>query len=277
MDELQVFNNPEFGEIRALVVEGEPWFVAADVCKVLEIQNSRDALTRLDDDEKSKALISNEGVVSTDTPGGVQEMNIVNEYGLYTLVLGSRKKEAKVFKRWLTHEVIPTIRRTGAYIAPQAQPPATLDAAALQTFAAAVDTLTATVQTLVQRMDAQGRGRGPLSLPARASGDNPFEDSPVDIKPPSNKMRRVWMRTASEKLNMLSEKCGLPSSSVLHKLYQEMEEECGVILSELRLKALEEHQLTDCSVLVAIFYDKPMRLWFERRVEAYLAQEVLSW
>ena len=91
-----------------MVKDREPWFVAVDVCKALEIKNNRDALGRLDDDEK--------GVVSTDTLGGEQEVGVVNESGLYTLVLGSRKSEAKAFKRWITHEVIPTIRKTGGYI-----------------------------------------------------------------------------------------------------------------------------------------------------------------
>ncbi|NPD69322.1 phage repressor protein/antirepressor Ant (plasmid) [Lichenicola cladoniae] len=99
-----------FGDrpVRAVTRGGAPWFVLADVCRVLEIANSRHAATRLDDDEK--------GVVSSDTPGGDQEMTIINESGLYSLVLTSRKPEAKVFKRWITSEVIPAIRRTGGYM-----------------------------------------------------------------------------------------------------------------------------------------------------------------
>ena len=107
MNELTVFENEQFGSVRTIIRDGEPWFVAADVCRALEIGNSRQAIARLDDDEK--------GVISTDTPGGAQEMSVVNEPGLYALVLGSRKPEAKAFKRWITHEVIPTIRRHGAY------------------------------------------------------------------------------------------------------------------------------------------------------------------
>lgn len=107
MNELKIFENPRYGEIRVIDWDGEPWFVAADVCHALEIKNSRDALTRLDDDERD--------VVLTDTPSGKQEMNIVNEPGLYSLVLGSRKPEAKAFKRWITHEVIPSIRKRGSY------------------------------------------------------------------------------------------------------------------------------------------------------------------
>ena len=90
--------------------QGEPWFVATDVCNVLGIGNPRQAMTRLDNDEK--------GVTSTDTPGGVQSVATVNESGLYSLVLGSRKPEAKRFKRWVTHEVLPAIRRTGRFAIP---------------------------------------------------------------------------------------------------------------------------------------------------------------
>lgn len=105
MNELMIFSNPKFGEIRVIEQNGEPWFVAADVCKALDIGNPTQAISRLDEDELT--LISNEGG---------REMNYINEPGLYTLVLGSRKKEAKTFKRWITHEVVPSIRKTGGYI-----------------------------------------------------------------------------------------------------------------------------------------------------------------
>ncbi len=112
MTAITAFTNTEFGEVRTMMRDGEPWFVAADVCRALDIKNNRDAVERLDDDEK--------GVVSTDTPGGVQSVTIINEPGLYALVLGSRKPEAKAFKRWITHEVIPSIRKNGAYLTPEA-------------------------------------------------------------------------------------------------------------------------------------------------------------
>lgn len=110
MHELTLFENPSFGKMRTTVIDGEPWFVATDVCKCLDIGNSRQALTRLDDDEK--------GVISNDTPGGKQDMSVINEPGLYALVLSSRKPEAKEFKRWITHEVLPAIRKTGSYQLP---------------------------------------------------------------------------------------------------------------------------------------------------------------
>lgn len=116
MNEIQTFESDQFGTVRAVRGEdGEPMFVAKDVCVALEVKNSRDALARLDDDEK--------GVVLTDTPGGEQQMQAVNEAGLYVLVLSSRKPEAKAFKRWVTHEVLPALRRDGGYMVARDETP----------------------------------------------------------------------------------------------------------------------------------------------------------
>ena len=107
-NKMMTFENAAFGKIRTLTIDGEPWFVAADVCRALEIGNPTDAMRRLDADERT--LVSIEGA-SNGLP-----VNAVNEPGLYTLILGSRKPEAKAFKRWITHEVIPAIRKHGAYM-----------------------------------------------------------------------------------------------------------------------------------------------------------------
>lgn len=93
-------------EVRTVSINNEPWFVAKDVCSVLEIDTSQ--TRRLDEDEK--------GLHPIQTPGGKQNIQIVNEPGLYSLIIGSRKPEAKQFKRWITHEVIPSIRKHGAYM-----------------------------------------------------------------------------------------------------------------------------------------------------------------
>lgn len=106
MDSLQIFEKENFGSIRTVIVENEPWFAAVDVCRALGLSNPTMATRRLDDDERAKF---NLGVCDSDGT------NCVNEYGLYNLILASRKKEAKEFKRWITHEVIPQIRKTGGY------------------------------------------------------------------------------------------------------------------------------------------------------------------
>lgn len=103
-NEIQVFNNNDFGELRTIEKDGEIWFVAKDVCDALELTNPTMALGRLEDDERAKFNLGRQG-----------NANIVNEYGLYSLVLASRKPEARTFKRWVTHEVLPSIRKTGQY------------------------------------------------------------------------------------------------------------------------------------------------------------------
>ncbi|WCL51460.1 phage antirepressor [Leptospira sp. GIMC2001] len=90
--------------VRTVDINGEPWFVAKDVCEILEIQNSTDALNRLDSDERARFNLGRQG-----------ESNIISESGLYSLILGSRKPEAKSFKKWVTSEVLPAIRKTGSY------------------------------------------------------------------------------------------------------------------------------------------------------------------
>lgn len=102
----------DFGQIRTIQLNGEPWFVANDVMRVLEVSNSKDAIRTLDDDEKS-------GVDIIDPHGRKQKTNCISEAGLYSIILRSRKPEAKAFKRWVTHEVIPSIRKHGAYLTPQ--------------------------------------------------------------------------------------------------------------------------------------------------------------
>lgn len=96
--------------VRIVEKGGEPWFVAKDVCDILALGNPRSSIALLDEDER--------GVHSMDTPSGKQEMGIISEAGLYSLILRSRKPEAKAFKRWVTHEVLPSIRKTGAYLSP---------------------------------------------------------------------------------------------------------------------------------------------------------------
>lgn len=107
---MQIYKSEKFGEIRTLNLNGEPWFVAVDVCIALDLSNPTIAVSRLDEDERAKFNLGRQG-----------DATIVNEPGLYTLVLGSRKPEAKAFKRWITHKVIPAIRKHGAYTSPNAE------------------------------------------------------------------------------------------------------------------------------------------------------------
>lgn len=107
MNNLQVFSY-EGNEVRTISKSGESWWVLKDVCEVLELSNSRMVAERLDEDEKGVSII--------DTLGGKQELTVISESGLYNVILLSRKPEARRFKRWVTHEILPSIRKHGAYV-----------------------------------------------------------------------------------------------------------------------------------------------------------------
>lgn len=104
MNELQIFNSEEFGEIRTITKDNEPMFCLADVCKALDIKNATDVAKRLDDDERTRLNLGRQG-----------ETNFVTESGLYAVILRSDKPNAKKFRKWITGEVLPSIRKTGSY------------------------------------------------------------------------------------------------------------------------------------------------------------------
>lgn len=110
MNNLQVFNY-NGNEVRTIQKDGEPWWVLKDVCGILGISKYRDTASRLDEDER--------GSVRVDTPGGEQEMTVINESGLYNVILRSDKPEAKPFRKWVTSEVLPSIRKHGVYMTPE--------------------------------------------------------------------------------------------------------------------------------------------------------------
>lgn len=116
MNEIQTFNNPEFGTVRAVRGDdGGPMFVASDVAKILGYGDATHMTRRLEDDEK--------GLRPVETPGGTQMANVITEPGLYSAILGSRVPEAKAFKRWVTHEVLPALRRDGGYMVARDETP----------------------------------------------------------------------------------------------------------------------------------------------------------
>lgn len=109
MNELQIFNNAEFGQVRTVTINNEPWFVGKDVAEALGYSKARNAIAaHVDDEDKRDALIQG-------SRGGTQNMTIINESGLYALIFGSKLPSAKKFKRWVTSEVLPQIRKTGSF------------------------------------------------------------------------------------------------------------------------------------------------------------------
>lgn len=109
MNDITVFHSKEFGDMSTITQKGQPWFIGKEVASILGYSNVRDALSKHVDDE-------DKGVAKRDTPGGAQKMTIINESGLYSLILSSKLPTAKKFKHWVTSEVLPAIRKTGGYI-----------------------------------------------------------------------------------------------------------------------------------------------------------------
>lgn len=110
MDGIKTFTNKEFGTVRTIVKDGEPWFVGKDMAEILGYKETAKAI-------RTHICAEDKGVSVLDTPGGQQKITLINESGLYSLILGSKLPKAKTFKRWVTSEVLPTIRKTGGYVA----------------------------------------------------------------------------------------------------------------------------------------------------------------
>lgn len=140
MNEIQIFNNPEFGEVRTVMIDGEPWFVAKDVAIALGYKNTNQSV-------KDNTEEEDRGASPIMTPSGTQQMVIINESGLYSLIFGSKLDSAKKFKRWVTSEVLPSLRKTGSYRVPQTIPEQ------IQLLAQGNVELNHRVDTLSERMD----------------------------------------------------------------------------------------------------------------------------
>ena len=250
MNELQIFENPEFGSIRTVEIGGEPWLVGKDIAIALGYEKPTDAVRKHVDKE-------DRGVSKIETPSGTQDMTIINESGLYSLILSSKLPGAKKFKRWVTSEVLPAIRKTGGYMTP--------------TMESTRADLTAAVQLLTERLDALTAQEAPAPTPLAALPAGGHSGVPG----PAAKKR--WMRTVSEKLDLLSARKGLPHRTILHQVYQILENQWEVSLEEERLRVMEEMELTECSVLAAIFYTDEIKDGFEDIIDHNLAPENRGW
>ena len=250
MGELMIFNSPEFGQIRSVEIDGEPWLVGKDVAVALGYQNSSKALAdHVDDEDK----LNNETLSSLGQRGGW----LINESGLYSLILSSKLPGAKKFKRWVTSEVLPSIRKTGGYLL----------AAAEKTLA----DLTAAVQLLTERLDALAE------TPALPGQVSPPEKPRRRKRPPGIAAQRRWMRTASEKLDLMQARLGLPHNILLSQIYHIMEEKSGAVLEDERLQVMEEKDLSSCSILTAVFYRQALKEMFQDIVDYNLAPENQGW
>lgn len=251
MDELQVLNYHD-KEIRTVEKDGEIWWVLKDVCNALGITDHKSVKRRLDDDER--------GVYPTPTPGGTQNMAIVNEPGLYNVILQSAKPEAKDFKRWVIHEVLPSIRKSGAYALEQARPmtPA-------QLLAAQAKVLVDMEQRMNQMQDETRALEAKVETAIKAFS-RPAEDH--------------WKADVNYSIIELCENQHLSIMATKGRMYRELEQKAGCNiasrLSRLRTrikKAGARHKDAEAlSKLDAIAADKQLRAIFEGIVRQWIAR-----
>lgn len=261
MNELQIFNNPEFGKVRTIVIDGEPWFVGKDVAKALGYKDTISALKVHVDVEDKK------GGWQITTPSGEQQMTIINESGVYSLIFSSKLPKAKEFKRWVTSEVLPSIRKQGGYLTP----------AAAEQLEQLLDAKLKGFQELADRVTAlENAATDPFAFTVPIPAPLPEGKDP-SVQPPGRDYLKRWMRTASEKLELMSNKFNMTSNAILHKLYGYLEEEFGVVLADERLRIMEEFGLDECSTLKAVFYEADFRDYLQDTIDHNLAPENRGW
>lgn len=260
MNELEIFENPEFGKIRTVAIDGEPWLVGKDVARSLGYQNPQRAIREHVDDE-------DKGVTEMVTPGGKQSLPIINESGMYSLIFSSKLPKAKEFKHWVTSEVLPSIRKTGGYLTPEAQ--------------AQLTAVQDGMQKLSARMEALENAFTAPSTPIPS-----FAEPELSMLPPGSELpkqspgksaQRRWMRTASEKLDLLSAKFHMNNNQLLHSLYRYLENAYDEDLTELRHRVMEEQGLDECSTMKAIFFSDGLKKAFEKNIDNNLAPENRGW
>lgn len=252
MNRLQIFVNPEFGEVRSVLLNGEPWFVGKDVADALGYKNNRQAIA-------SNVGEEDRGVHSVDTPSGEQVMTIINESGLYSLIFGSKLARAKEFKRWVTSEVLPALRKTGAYSLPSA-PATSLDILAEQHKA-----LGGVIQSLrdqEQRISAVET--------AAADVDRRLSEAVSVFSAPSFSPD-LWQEQANRAINELVETRGLNHQQYRRQLYDRVDLVAGVDIqarqtrmrNRMKAAGATATRTKEVSKLSVIAADKKLRAVFD--------------
>lgn len=268
MSDLHIFNNPDFGDIRIVERDGEPWFVGKDIAQALGYKDTKNAL-------KSHVDTEDKGGWQITTPSGGQKMTIINESGVYSLIFSSKLEKAQQFKRWVTAEVLPSIRKTGGYLTPAAE--GRLEQLLEGKLVPFQELILEEFQRLADRV-----------LTLEEAETDPFQSVPAlpaplpegkapPPQPPGRDYLRRWMRTASSKLDLMGSRYNMSNNAILHRLYGFLEEEFDVVLADERLRIMEEYDLDDCSTLKAIFYDEELRNYLEETIDHNLAPENRGW
>lgn len=246
---MQVFQNEHFGAVRTLDEDGKIYFCGKDVAKALGYSDQKKAIARHCKGGTKRPL---------PTDGGVQELVFIPEGDLYRLITHSRLPAAEAFEKWVFDEVLPTIRKTGSYGAPQALSGDTLSQ------------LVASVQALTEQVEQLKSDR----LPARLSLQ--FPDLCLDTALQSRATRKRWMRSLNGKLDLLELKFDVTRNTILHWVYEVLESKLSIILDEERLKRAEQAG-ADSTALETIFSNSQFRETMEHIIDSQLAPEYRGW
>jgi len=272
MSNLTIFNNEQFGSIRTVQDESGVWFVAADVCKALEIADTGRAVERLDDDESTRIEIDH-----PQSAGKKLTVWAVNEYGLYGLVLGSRKKEAKDFQRWIKHEVLPSIRKTGGYQMQTNKPIKMSEVfqAMAQTAKIAEDaseTAHAAMNGVTRLTAAQD------AIEASVSSMDKKLDNVVDVlSAPKTTEAERWQRETHKAITSFCQENKLSYRDFYDNLYEQLEERAHVNLSSrvtrrqnrARWEGASRTEIARISKLFMVSIDPKLRLIFDSLVTEF--------
>lgn len=249
MNELKVFNYQD-NEVRTMEVNGEPWFVLKDVCSVLGLGSAHKVADRLDEDERNQIPL-------TDSLGREQETTIINESGLYNVILRSDKPEAKPFRKWVTSEVLPSIRKTGSY---NQKPLSPVEMFAMQ----------AQINLEQERRLAAVENRqDELTLKVQHNSDAMDKVTAAYTAPLAS--GETWQESANRTVNSLVEQYGLNHQNFRRDIYAELEFTAGVDLQQrvIRLQSRMKANgatVTQCraaSKLTVIAQDKKLRAIFD--------------
>ncbi len=223
-NEITTFVSEDLGEIRTINLNGEPWFVASDVCSVLGISNTTMALDRLDEDERSKFNLGRQG-----------EANIISEPGLYSLIMASRKPNAKSFQRWVTHDIIPSIRKTGGYVQ-QGRENEFLETMFKNMQEQLIDNKTA-ILALQKQVIAQGKL--------------------LDVKPDMKKISNWKNKCGYPKVNVLVTLTGIAFDNVLDMIYDKMTDKAGFVAYSAMVDYKEKYHLDSVPYTIDAVADSP--------------------
>ena len=248
------FENSEFGTIRTTIIDGEPWFVGKDVARALGYSNSRDALNaHVDKDDKRVIQKSENTTLEIPNRG----MTIINESGLYALILASKLPTAKKFKHWVTSEVLPSIRKHGAYISGQAS----LDA----------DEIIGKAVHAAYQIFKENESKSKPQYKAPECDYARYCNSRYGSNFGTRRFRNLtWEKQQTKKLTAISAKLCINHNEVLHDIYTEIESNYDINLDRVRYDAMWEHRIVNVSVLTAIGINEEVRIIFDTIINSVM-------